>query len=156
MTVRGEGASQRRARSGDVSRVGPHGGLASLGKGDTWTQRHWREARVKTRGESRCWEGHCTNTRMEPCPLKIHLQEPCPPALQMWRNLDTRLSRGESVSLSGVSDSLQPRGPTDPPAPNTGAGCHFLLQAIFLTQGSNPSLLHWQADSSLSEPSRGD
>ena len=26
-------------------------------------------------------------------------------------------------------------------------GCHFLLQKIFLTQGSNPSLLHWQADS---------
>ena len=28
---------------------------------------------------------------------------------------------------------------------NTGAGCHFLLQGIFLTQGSNPHLLHWQA-----------
>ena len=26
-------------------------------------------------------------------------------------------------------------------------GCHFLLQGIFLTQGSNLSLLHWQADS---------
>ena len=30
---------------------------------------------------------------------------------------------------------------------NTGEGCHFLLQGIFLTQGSNPGLLHWQADS---------
>ena len=33
---------------------------------------------------------------------------------------------------------------------NTGVGCHFLLQGIFPTQGSNPSLLrllHWQADS---------
>ena len=30
---------------------------------------------------------------------------------------------------------------------NTGVGCHFLLQGIFLTQGSNPHLLHWQADS---------
>ena len=28
---------------------------------------------------------------------------------------------------------------------NTGAGCHFLLPGIFLTQGSNPHLLHWQA-----------
>ena len=27
---------------------------------------------------------------------------------------------------------------------NTGVGCHFLLQGIFLTQGSNPHLLHWQ------------
>ena len=25
---------------------------------------------------------------------------------------------------------------------HTGVGCHFLLQRIFLTQGSNPSLLH--------------
>ena len=30
---------------------------------------------------------------------------------------------------------------------NTGVGCHFLLQGIFLDQGSNPRLLHWQADS---------
>ena len=27
-------------------------------------------------------------------------------------------------------------------------GCHFLLQGIFLTQGLNPCLLHWQVDSS--------
>ena len=26
-------------------------------------------------------------------------------------------------------------------------GCHSLLQEIFLTQGPNPYLLHWQADS---------
>ena len=26
-------------------------------------------------------------------------------------------------------------------------GCHFLLQGIFLTQGSNPCPLHWQLDS---------
>ena len=37
-------------------------------------------------------------------------------------------------------------------ARNTGMDCHFLLQGIFLTQGSNPcllSLLHWKADSKL-------
>ena len=33
------------------------------------------------------------------------------------------------------------------PGKNTGVGCHFLLQGIFLTQGLNPHLLHWQADS---------
>ena len=36
------------------------------------------------------------------------------------------------------------------PGKTTGVGCHFLFQVIFLTQGSNPSLLgllHWQADS---------
>ena len=32
--------------------------------------------------------------------------------------------------------------PWDSPGKNTGVGCHFLLQGIFLTQGSNPSLLH--------------
>ena len=26
-------------------------------------------------------------------------------------------------------------------------GCHFLLQGIFPTQGSNPHLLHWQVGS---------
>ena len=32
--------------------------------------------------------------------------------------------------------------PWDFPGKNTGVGCHFLLQRIFLTQGSNPCLLH--------------
>ena len=36
------------------------------------------------------------------------------------------------------------------PGKNTGVGCHFLLQGIFLTQESNLCLLHlllWQTDS---------
>ena len=37
--------------------------------------------------------------------------------------------------------------PWDLPGKNTGVGCHFLLQGIFLTQGWNPHLLHWQVDS---------
>ena len=37
--------------------------------------------------------------------------------------------------------------PWDFPGKNTGVGCHFLLQGVFPTQGSNPPLLHWQADS---------
>ena len=32
--------------------------------------------------------------------------------------------------------------PWDSPGNNTGVGCHFLLQGIFLTQGSNPCLPH--------------
>ena len=38
---------------------------------------------------------------------------------------------------------------------NTGVGCHFLLHGIFLTQGSNPCLLHlthWQVDSLPTAP----
>ena len=34
----------------------------------------------------------------------------------------------------------------------TGVGCHFLLQGIFPTQGSNHCLLHCQADSFAAEP----
>ena len=37
--------------------------------------------------------------------------------------------------------------PWDFPGKNTGVGCHLLLQGIFLTQGSNLCLLHWQAGS---------
>ena len=38
------------------------------------------------------------------------------------------------------------------PGKDTGVGCHFLLQGIFLAQGSNQHLLHllhWHADSLL-------
>ena len=37
--------------------------------------------------------------------------------------------------------------PWDFTGKNTGVGCHFLLQGIFPTQGSNPHLLLWHADS---------
>ena len=40
--------------------------------------------------------------------------------------------------------------PWDFPGEDAGVGCHFLLQGIFQTQGSNPCLLHlmhWQVDS---------
>jgi len=32
---------------------------------------------------------------------------------------------------------------------DTAVGCHFLLEGIFLTQGLNPCLFHWQVDSLL-------
>ena len=37
--------------------------------------------------------------------------------------------------------------PWDFPVKNTGVGCHFCLQGIFLTQRLNPSLPHRQVDS---------
>ena len=59
------------------------------------------------------------------------------------------------LSHSVMSDSLWPHGlyparllcPWNFPGKNTGMGCHFLLQGIFLPQGLNPCLLHWQVDS---------
>ena len=38
-------------------------------------------------------------------------------------------------------------GPWDFPGKTIGVGCHFILQGIFPTQGSNSHFLHWQADS---------
>ena len=70
-------------------------------------------------------------------------------------------------SLSHVrllqSHGLQPTRllcPWDFPGKNTGLGCHFLLQEIFPTQGSNPHLHYYrqspilQADSLPIEPLR--
>ena len=54
----------------------------------------------------------------------------------------------KNVSRSVTSDSfqvhLQPARllcPQDSPGKKTGVGCHFLLQGIFPTQGSNLGLL---------------
>ena len=53
------------------------------------------------------------------------------------------------VSCSVVSDSLRPHGlqparlcPWNSSGKNTGVGSHSLLQGFFLTQESNPGLLH--------------
>ena len=62
----------------------------------------------------------------------------------------TRESKVCVLSHSVMPDSLPPHGlqpsrllcPWDLPGKNTGMGCHFLLQGIFLTQGLNQSLLH--------------
>ena len=53
------------------------------------------------------------------------------------------------VSCSVMPDSLRPSGlqpaklfcPWDFSSKNTGVGCHFLLQGLFLTRGSNLHLL---------------
>ena len=79
--------------------------------------------------------------------------------LESWHSPEIRKYRStaissekesESVSHSVVSDSLGPHGlqhtrllcPWNSPGKNTGMGCHFLLQGIFPTQGSNLGLLH--------------
>ena len=55
-----------------------------------------------------------------------------------------------SLRLHGEWPAARLLCPWDSPGKNTGVGCHFLLQGIFLTQGLNLwllHLLHWQADS---------
>ena len=53
--------------------------------------------------------------------------------------------KSESESHSVLCNSLQPRGlhhPWNSPGQNTGVGSISLLQGIFSTRGSHPSLLH--------------
>ena len=69
---------------------------------------------------------------------------------QRWEN--RRLPVPVACSLSHVRLFATPGTvgllcPWDSPGKNTGVGCHFLLQRIFPTQGSNPCLLRWQVDS---------
>ena len=47
-----------------------------------------------------------------------------------------------SSSCSSMDCSPPGSSPWDFPSKNTGVGCHFLLQGIFPTQGSNTGLLH--------------
>ena len=89
--------------------------------------------------------------------LELNLRHPPPSCAFMCKSLRPHLSMAVCYACvcSVVSDSLQPYSleparvlcPWDSPGNNTGVGCHFLLQGIFLTQGSSPSLLHllhWQ------------
>ena len=59
-------------------------------------------------------------------------------------------AQSESERCSVMSDSLWPHrlySPWNSPGQNTRVGSRPLLQGIFPTLGSNPCLLHWQADS---------
>ena len=83
----------------------------------------------------------------------------CTPQFQVL-NLSPRLL-GNLVWMCLISQSCRLCDPTDLepavllcpwnfPGRNTGVGCYFLLQGIFLTQGLNLCLLcllHWQVDS---------
>ena len=67
----------------------------------------------------------------------------------VWNQVVSASSAARNY-CSVMSSFLQPHGlkpawllcPWDSPGKNTGVGCCALLQGIFLTQGSNSSLLH--------------
>ena len=85
-------------------------------------------------------------------PLSSFFQILCSCSLKSNRWFEPKLILVLSVSVSHsvMPDSLRPHGlqptsllcPWDFPGKNTGMGCHFLLQGIFPTQGSNPGLLY--------------
>ena len=89
--------------------------------------------------------------------LPIPVCLPLLPGIQSWYLLAKPVSREGCnphptcvLSCSVVSDSVRSHGlqpgrllcPWGFLGKNTGVGCHALLQGIFLTQGSNPNLLH--------------
>ena len=73
-----------------------------------------------------------------------------PPVSESSEMFIKAMSESESVNNSVKFESLQPHGleparllcPWNSPSKNNGVGCHYLLQGIFPTQGSNPALLH--------------
>ena len=83
------------------------------------------------------------------------LLPPIPPSIRIFSNESTHCIK---IHRYGYSCCLVTKSyPTlcDPVVSSlpvfsgqeTGVGCHFLLQGIFPTQGLNPRLLYWQADS---------
>ena len=68
---------------------------------------------------------------------------------KLWKHFENQRKKERKVK-SVMPDSLPPHGlwptrllhPWIFQATSTGVGCHFLLQGIFQTQGSNPGLLH--------------
>ena len=56
------------------------------------------------------------------------------------RHKERKRGRDEIARLFARPTRLLP--PLDSPGKSTGVGCHFLLQRIFPTQGSNPDLLN--------------
>ena len=76
------------------------------------------------------WSWGCTSVRLQNLLLVVLVTKSC---LTLFR-----------------PHGLQPASPLcpwDSPGKNTGVGSPSFLKGIFLTQGSNPSLLHCQADS---------
>ena len=72
---------------------------------------------------SRCWENVLIKIQVFVCVCLV--AQSC---LPLW----------DPVDYSPPGSSVH----GDSPGKNTGVGCHALLQGIFPTQGSNPSLLH--------------
>ena len=93
----------------------------------------------KTQGAEKLYAWKCND---EHCFAKMPLGLENNPALyKFW------LLFSHSVVSNSATPWLQPARLLclwDFPFKNAGVGCHFLLQEIFPTNGSNPCLLHWQ------------
>ena len=82
----------------------------------------------------------------------------CSVYIHMYLRVFIYVCMGVCVCMCSITSNilqlhgLQPASllcPSDSPGKSTGMGCHFFIQEISPTQGSNLRLLHWQADSLL-------
>ena len=78
--------------------------------------------------------GESLNDTVSTARSQTRVETPCAQSLQ------SRLTLCNPVDCSPPGSLC----PWDSPCKNTGMGCHALLQGIFLTQGSNPGLLHYR------------
>ena len=94
-------------------------------------------------------------SKLEEMPSKAQREECARPReLHTWSLRDDRAGHALLFAVSVASGSFVPHGlyparllcPWGSPGKNTGVGCHFLLQGIFLTRGSNLCFLRGQAD----------
>ena len=61
---------------------------------------------------------------------------------ELFRTMESEVSQSCLTLRSYGLQSTRLLCSWDFPGKSTGVSCHFLLQGIFLTQGSNPGLLH--------------
>ena len=78
--------------------------------------------------------------------LQPILHEPAAPSVRVHPCSESESEATQSCpTLCDPMDCSPPGScPWDFPGKSTGVGCHFLLQGIFVTQGSNPGLLHYR------------
>ena len=74
----------------------------------------------------------------------IAKQRPGMHLLKQWKGKVKSLSRARLFAAPWVVACTKFLHPWDFQGQSPGVGCHFLLQGIFPTQGSNPGLLHWR------------
>ena len=91
--------------------------------------------------ESRCWTQTTLFVQFRPHQPLASFRE--------WWELYSLQSPQSCPTLCDPVDCIACQAPlsTGFPGKNIRVGCHARLQGIFLTQGSNLRLLHWQADS---------
>ena len=89
--------------------------------------------------ESRCWTQITLFVQFRPHQPLVSFRE--------WWELYSLQSPQSCPTLCDPVDCIACQAPlsTGFPGKNIRVGCHARLQGIFLTQGSNLRLLHWQA-----------